>query len=66
VPTRLSATPALQRLLRQSPGGARPVRAAADDHVGNRSILDMINLTGLGTPYRRSKFGIERTGESVR
>jgi hypothetical protein len=30
----------LQRLFRQSPGGARPARAAAGDHAINRSILD--------------------------
>ena len=30
---RLPGTPALRRLLRQSPGGARPGRAAASDHV---------------------------------
>ena len=35
---RLPGTPALQRLFRQSPGGARPGRAAASDHVENRSI----------------------------
>jgi hypothetical protein len=32
---RLPDTPALQRLSRQSPGGARPVRDAAGDHVVN-------------------------------
>ena len=36
---RLPGTPALQRLLWQSPGGARPVRAAASDHAENRSIV---------------------------
>ena len=37
---RLLDTPTLQRLFRQSPGGARPARAAAGDHAINRSILD--------------------------
>jgi hypothetical protein len=36
----------LQRLFRQSPGGARPVRAAASDHVENRSILDRAGCGG--------------------
>ena len=33
-------TPDLQRLLRRSPGGARPVQGSAGDHVANRSIPD--------------------------
>src|SRR5437870_581123 len=32
--------PALRRLLRRLPGGARPVRASAGDHVVNRSIYN--------------------------
>ncbi len=40
---RLPGPPALQRLLRQSPGGARPGRAAASDHVENRSILNKLD-----------------------
>jgi hypothetical protein len=37
---RLLDTPDLQRLLRRSPSGARPVRGSAGDHVANRSILN--------------------------
>jgi hypothetical protein len=37
---RFPGTPALQRLFRQSPGGARPGRLAASDHVENRSIYN--------------------------
>jgi hypothetical protein len=47
VRVRLPDTPDLQRLLRQPPGGARPVRAPADDHVVNRSIYNR-----RGTPGR--------------
>ena len=37
---RLPDTPDLQRLLRRSPGGARPVQGSAGDRVVNRSILN--------------------------
>jgi hypothetical protein len=36
---RLLDTPDLQRLLRRQPGGVRPVRAPAGDHVVKGSIL---------------------------
>ncbi len=37
---RLPDTPDLQRLLRRSPGGARPVQGSVGDHVADRSFLD--------------------------
>ena len=40
VSARLLDTPALQRLLRRSPGGVRPVRGPAGDRVENRSIYN--------------------------
>ena len=40
VSVRLIDTPTLQRLFRQPPGSVGLVRATADDHVENRSILD--------------------------
>ena len=55
-PAGLKDTPALQHLLRQPPGGVRLVRAPVDDHVENRSILDMINSAwppGLGQVWVR-------------
>jgi hypothetical protein len=39
---RLPDTPDLQRLLRQSPGGACPIRGSFGDPVANRSFLDRL------------------------
>ena len=44
-PAGLMDTPALRHLLRQPSGGVGLVRAAVDDHVENRSILNTTRLT---------------------
>src|SRR5690242_3649084 len=52
VPAGLLDTPALQHLLRQPPNGARPVRAPADDHVVNHSILNTRGPRSVPQPRR--------------
>ena len=58
---RLPDTPDLQRLLRRSPGGTRPVRGPAGDHVVNRSIYNTDGRPqGNGRP--RGGRGISASG----
>ena len=54
---RFPGTPALQRLFRQSPGGARPGRAAASDHVENRSIYNTQSARPTGIRRGAAELG---------